>query len=122
MKEQEVEMIAHAKKGVLSLCLGHKTGDNIVFSLNVAERIAKTLKRGKVLYINTVHSERQLASEIRKHIDKKNTVKKLDPLIRYETCDGGTLNTMNDMVETQIAKGFKYISNPRTSVGIGANI
>ena len=47
MKQEEIDMIAHAKRGVLTLCLGNTTGENITFSLSVAEEIAKTLNRGQ---------------------------------------------------------------------------
>src|ERR1700676_3253904 len=68
MKQEEIDMLAHAKRGVLTLCLGHTTGENIIVSLAVTEQIAKTLNRGKVLYLNTAQSGRQLATEIRKKI------------------------------------------------------
>src|SRR5689334_11673389 len=100
MKQEEIDMIAHAKRGVLTLCIGTNTGENIAFSLAVAEQIGKTLNRGKVLYLNTVHTERQLASEIRKRINPDYSVKNSDPRITYLTCAGGTLNTMDDAVRT----------------------
>ena len=109
MEHKEIDMIAHSKRGVITLCLSPSTGANITGSLLVAGRIAKELKRGKVLYLNTVHTRRQLAGEIRKYISEDHSTIKPDPRISYMSCVAGTLNSLDGDIRTHLAGGVRFI-------------
>jgi len=109
MTSYEKEMILSFKRGAVSLCLASTTGANIVASLEIAEHIAKTSERGKVLYINTVQTERQLASEIRSHIDKDYSAEKSDSRITYLSSPPGLLNSLGKQIRRMLDTGIRFI-------------
>src|SRR5258708_2590025 len=109
MKPDEIYIIAHSRRGVVTLCLSASTGENITQSLLVAERIAKKLHRGTVLYLNTVGPRRQLSADIRRHVRKDYTPKNPDPEISYLTCVAGVLNSLEAEIRSRLESGVRFI-------------
>lgn len=109
MTQYEKDSICSAKRGMVGLCLATSTGANIISSLEIAEHIGKTMERGKVLYINTVQTERQLASEIRKHVSKSYSKENADPRITYLTSSPGLLSSMGKQITRILESGIRYV-------------
>ncbi len=109
MTQYEKDMILSIKRGAVSICQASSTGENIIASLEIAEHIAKDSERGKVLYINTVQTERQLASEIRKHISKDYTAEKSDPRLTYLSSAPGLLASLGKQIRRILDSGVKFI-------------
>jgi hypothetical protein len=109
MTSYEKETILSFKRGAVSLCLATTTGANIVASLEIAGHIAKVAERGKVLFINTVQTERQLASEIRRNIDKDYSAEKPDPRITYLSSPPGLLNSLGKQIRRMLDTGIRFI-------------
>lgn len=109
MNYNDIRLAAHSRRGIITLCIGDHTGGNIIFSLKLAEEIAAIQKRGKVLYLNTVQSQRQLAGEIRKHVSKEYSSTKAQEDISYLHCPSGKLNSMERDIRKHLERGIKFI-------------
>lgn len=109
MKQIEIDMLAESKKGLLTMCVGTGTGENIITSLQVAEKMAELDETANILYINTVMTPRQLGSEIRRHIDSDYSSETPNPQIRHVTLQPGKLNNAEIEIRTELGKGVRYI-------------
>src|SRR5437016_10638254 len=109
MTSYEKDTILTFKRGAVSLCVASTTGTNIAASLEIAGHVAKVSGRGKVLYINTVQTERQLGAQIRRHIDKGYSSEKPDPRITYLTSQPGVLDSMGKQVYRILESGVRFV-------------
>ncbi|MDP4220055.1 MAG: hypothetical protein Q8916_13110 [Bacteroidota bacterium] len=112
MTTYEIEILSSIKRGAVSLFMGNSTGTNITDSLRVAREIAHTLGRGKVLYINTVQTKRQLSASVAKlagNPEKTQNILTSDPNILYLTSVAGMLSSMEEFVRKALDRGVKFI-------------
>src|SRR5689334_7171901 len=109
MNTYEIETLSALKGGALTLCLGSSTGANITGSLQVAHEIAYTLGRGKVLYINTVQTKRQLAASVRK-MEKSGVAEEENKTeIEYLTSTTGALSELKELIRKYLERGVRFI-------------
>ena len=117
MNNYDLETVSAMKRGAVMLCLGSSTGSNITGSLEAAHRISQTLGRGKVLYINTVQTKRQLAAKVRSVEEARSSDAKVGSAepesgidqIEYMTSEAGMLSGMGRVITNSIRRGVKFI-------------
>jgi len=93
----------------LRFVLGIQPEKTLPFLFQSLKRLQKHSIGGKVLYLNTAHSGRQLATEIRKKIWSDYSAKNPDPRITYMHCPSGTLNGLEKDIRMQLANGVRFI-------------
>jgi hypothetical protein len=110
MKSKIINWLAGTEEGTLSVCITDSTGRNIALSLRAAEHIATDGEKGKVLYINTVQTSRQLGSSIRRHANPDYTADTEDSTVIYETVPSGLLMDEEDELSAHLKSGeIQYV-------------
>jgi len=110
MNTYEIETLSAMKRGAVTLCLGSSTGANIKGSLQVADEIARVIKRGKVLYLNTIQTKRQISDGFRKMLGLKiKESAKPNDQIHCITTTVGHLANFEDAVVKSLQTGVRFV-------------